>query len=211
VLLLERQQDLIRPDALVPFKLGREQVITLASEIHNEESTSIESLEGIFIPFWVFDGEVDRQFLFVRNKEVVSAHLDTTYTFDNLPFSGVDVPPPSMTDQLPPFDLNQMITYEPRFLADWPAQLYNHDVEWVVEDAHDTMFALGVKKAGPPVVEGIEAPPETRAAVSLNVNQTTYQLVLLPIWVMTVEIESERRLMLINGQTGEFVKDTWSK
>ncbi len=76
-------------------------------------------------------------------------------TYDNLPFPGVDIPPPSFLDQVPPFDLHALVPYEPRLLADWPAQLYNLDVEVVVEDAYDTMLALTYRQAGPPVMVSV--------------------------------------------------------
>ncbi len=210
VLLLDQQQAFIRPDGLLPFRYNQQSVVQMMRQAFDETKHRVERMEGVYIPHWVFDGELDRQFLFVRTHQLFSTHYDRMYTFDNLPFSAVDFPPPSMMDQLPPFDLGQMAPYDEQLLADWSAQLYSNDVEFVVEDAYDTMLALAVQKTGPPVIEGIDPPPNTRGMISLNVTQTAYQLVLMPVWVVTVNLSGEPRLILVNGQSGEIVRHTWS-
>ena len=117
------------------------------------------------------------------------------------------VPPPSFLDQVHPFDLHAPVPYEPCLLADWPAQLYNLDVEVVVEDAYDTMLALARRQAGPPVrvmaTWDSTLPSNTRR--SFQVSCTTYQLVLLPVWVALLQSQDERSLALVNGQTGKVV------
>jgi hypothetical protein len=105
------------------------------------------------------------------------------------------------------FDLHALVPYEPRLLADWPAQLYNLDVEVVVKDAYDTMLALTSRQVGPPVKVMLawDSTPSSDARRSFQVSSTTYQLVLLPVWVALLQSQDERSLALVDGQTGKVV------
>jgi hypothetical protein len=205
VIVQDEQRELMKPDGLVPFSLNRGQVEKTLETALDQRWGNIVSLEGIYMPCWVFDGIVDKQVLYLRNIQVVGTRLDSELRFKDLLFSGVSIPPPSMTDQLAPYDMEQLIPYEPRFLADWPAQLYDQDVEWVVEDAYDTMLSLAVQKTGAPVVSSANVPQTTKAAISFQVSRTTYQLILFPIWVIVTKQEKYRHLILVNGQTGKVV------
>lgn len=212
------QRTFEQPDGFLPFKLNRRQAADAIRKAQRSglegfktwwsgRKPNIRGLQGIYVPFWVFDGVVEPQWLSKDGTQTASSGPDHRMTYDNMPFPGVDVPPPSFLDQVHPFDLNRLVPYESRLLADWPAQLYNLDVEVVVEDAYDTMLVLGRRRAGPPVKVAVSwnspAPSETRR--SFQVSNVTYQLVLLPVWVVLLRTKDERSLALVNGQTGKVV------
>jgi hypothetical protein len=96
-------------------------------------------------------------------------------------------------------------------LADWPTQLYNLDVEVVVEDAYVAMLALARRQDDPlkgtvmMVVRPILSCFSATTTRSLQVSGTTYQLVLLPVWVAVLQTKEGRGLALANGQTGKVV------
>jgi uncharacterized Zn finger protein (UPF0148 family) len=205
VLVRDETSEFVQPDGLLPFTLDRDEAARAIRSALRGNEGRVETLEGIYTPFWVFDGVVDKQIVFLRGNQVAATHFDREYEFDHLLFPGVDMPPPSLMDQLPPYGLDDLVAYGGRFLADWPAQLYTQDVEWVVEDAYDTMLALAAHESGPPVVTGVEAPANTKAAISFQVSKTTYQLALLPMWVASLQRAGKRRLALVNGQTGKVV------
>jgi hypothetical protein len=214
VLIRDAQRELVQPDGLLPLAITREETTAaIRSALRpgigqlklpfGGRDATIEALEGIYVPFWVFDGTVQKQVLFVAGSRVVNARFDEAYPFDNLPLAAVDVPPPSLLDQLPPFEPQALVAYDPRYLVDWPAFLYTQDVEWVVEDAYDIMLALAARRSGPPAVRGALPPPANRALIAFQASQTTYQLVLLPAWVARLESEGRRTVALVNGYTGK--------
>jgi hypothetical protein len=131
--------------------------------------------------------------------------------YDNMLFPGVEVPPPSFLDQVPPFDLSALVPYDPRLLANWPAQLYNLDVEVVVEDAYEAMIALARQQDDPlkgtmmMIIRPILSCFSATTTRSLQVSSTTYQLVLLPVWVALLQYKEGHSLALVNGQTGKVV------
>jgi hypothetical protein len=125
--------------------------------------------------------------------------------FDNLLYPAVEFPPWWLLKQVLPFKLGAVVPYEPQLLADWPAVLYQRDVEEVVQQAYDTMLAKAVWRNKSLVLTQTVDFAELRR--SFQVTTVTYQLVLLPVWVGLARRALEHRLVLVNGQTGRVV---WS-
>ena len=57
-------------------------------------------------------------------------------------------------------------------------------------------------ESGPPILTGVPAQQGARAVRTLQVSQTTYQLVLLPVWIAVLHSPTGRSMAWINGQTG---------
>jgi len=107
-----------------------------------------------------------------------------------------------------PFDLGTLVPYEPRLLANWPAELYSQDVEAAVETAQASMLRQAVRAAAEPELETLlrledDDDEEREVRRSFRVTSATYQLVLLPAWAALLEVKSRLRLALVNGQTGK--------
>lgn len=123
--------------------------------------------------------------------------------FDNLVYSALDFPPWWLLKQVLPFELRAVIPYESRLLADWPAALYQRDVEQVVEQAYNTMLAKAAWRHKSLALGQVVDFAELRR--TFQVTTVTYQLVLLPVWAGLARREQEHRLVLVNGQTGNVV------
>jgi hypothetical protein len=123
--------------------------------------------------------------------------------FDNLMFVAVNIPVLSHLERIFPYTLGQMAPYAPKFLANWPALLYNRDVDTVAMKADRAILAMARERAG------LMAAPITRSSRPVMVRRSfqtsglTYQLVLLPMWVALLRSDDELRLALVNGQTGK--------
>jgi Zn finger protein HypA/HybF involved in hydrogenase expression len=196
-----------QPDGILPFQIDEKVVINALRR--DATNYKLNQLYGIYVPFWVFNGTVESRWMGVEGGRALWTKLDRKFVFDDLLLPGVDVPPISFLDQLLPFDMGAVVPYEHSYLADWPAQLYNLDVEPVVEDAYDNMLSLANHQAGPPVATGealsVRTRNSTRIARYFQVISVTYQLKLLPVWVALVQKGDRYRLTLVHGQTGKVV------
>jgi hypothetical protein len=97
-----------------------------------------------------------------------------------------------------------MTPYEPRLLADWPALLYNRDVDAAAIKADRALLTMARDQAG--ALSAQSPKSSSRPAMvrrSFQTSGLTYQLMLLPVWVAVVQVNDERSLALVNGQSGK--------
>lgn len=219
VLVEDDPRTIQQPDGLLLFTLDERQAADAIREVLRVDSgrfkrrwldkkpMEIRSLQGVYVPFWVFDGAVEVRWVQWYGSEAPTSERERLIRHHDLLLPGVDVPPPSLLDQVLPFRLRELVPYEARLLADWPAQLYTLDVEVVVEDAYDTMLLLSRRRAGAPVKaqKSKDEPIPSETQRTFQVSGVTYQLVLLPVWVALLGSQGESSLALVNGQTGEVV------
>lgn len=137
-----------QPDGLLPFEVD-EKGATDAVCGAEHAAPEIKALQGLYVPFWMFDGVVEVRWLQRYQGQAPASAREEKVRYDNLLFPAVDIPPPSLLDEIPPFHLYKLVSYEAHFLADWPAQLPNLDVEVVVEDAYDALLEEALRQTKP--------------------------------------------------------------
>jgi uncharacterized CHY-type Zn-finger protein len=206
VLVEDNERTLQQPDGFLPFGISSRQAVdTIRRErrsglrritaLWSGDELVIEELQGIYLPFWVFDGMVETS-LWSESFVTPTKGSSQVHMIENLLLPGVDVPSASLlAKDVLRFNLHSLVPYEPRLLADWPARLYTLDVERVVEDVYEDLLARARRKAPNPAATG-------DAHVSAQVLGATYQLVLLPVWMALVQGQDGRQLAVVNGQTG---------
>lgn len=220
VLLEDNYHSFEQPDGFLPFRVNEQEA---AAAIQRAQHSGLRGIKtwltgkehrvsqagGVYLPFWVFDGFVEvRTWATDRFSQYTPpqgmAPPGDIMMFDNLVLAGTSMPPASLLTRTYPYRLDGLVPYEPHLLADWPAALYQLDVEVVAEDAYDEMIAMARKRAGSVITS--ESSDSSGAAVvrrSFQVSNPTYQLVLLPVWVAILSHQEERRLALVNGQTAK--------
>jgi hypothetical protein len=205
VLVEDKQHLLEQPDGFVPFKIDRQQAIDAVKKTGPGKQGYSARAVGIYVPAWIFDGVVQAIWKWVYQDGKLSnlPRPGRTLAYNKLVFAAVRTPPPSFLDQVLSLELGAVVPYEPRLLADWPAQVYTEDVEATAEDAHDAMLALAQRDAGPPLLTNVHPPPGARALRILQLSSVSYQLLLLPVWMVSIESEGESHSALVNGQTGQ--------
>jgi hypothetical protein len=172
----------------------------------------VRELQAFYLPFWVFDGFVEarsaRMSLFDRNDPRAKPQVTTDLLiFENILLSGADAPSREFQAAILPFDVDALVPYEPRLLANWPAELYSLDVEAAVETAQASMLRQAVRaaaRAAEPFLRLEDDDDEEREVRrSYRVTSATYQLVLLPAWAALLEVKGRLRVALVNGETGK--------
>jgi len=211
-----------QPDGLVPFVMTREEAGQQIKERlkglgerlkgwFDSNDVARATLEGYYLPFWAFDASLDITRTRIDNRptpdraRVKQPYLQSNYSdavFD-LEVCAVSSPPPALTSQLGDYDLRGMAAYEPELLAKYPAELYTIDFDQAALEARSRISAAMREKFG-----GRELTDDTSISISVftNIQQMSFRLVLLPVWVATlVEVDRDVRAALVNGQTGKVV------
>jgi hypothetical protein len=206
------------PDALVPFKIDRAAAAkALHKRLPPELRAQIERGEmwGVYLPIWSFVGAasviLDWEWL------AVGGAMPGAFGSGDVLVGGVTRPPQAILYELMPYDLDDLIAYDPRYLARWSAQIYGVDVIQASLTARAYIKYAGrlqaTGRAAPPVelarsdTSAYNAPdtPIWRAA-KVDVAAIKYRLLLLPVWVITLVLrDGTRRPAVVNGQTGEAI------
>jgi uncharacterized CHY-type Zn-finger protein len=205
-----------QPDGLIPFKITRDEAsfaiqakLKSASErlkgIFDNNKISNAQLDGLYIPYWVFDGsvEVTRTTIDKRtHRRDVKGYQRESFNdaVYNVPVCAVSSPPPILTAKLGTFDWEAMVAYDPRLLAKYPAEIYSVDFDRASLQSHTPISVLMKERYDLPDGDQVET------TVFTSVKHMLYQLVLVPVWVGTLfEHDGDVRPALVNGRTGETV------
>ena len=217
----------LKPDFVIPFQVGKEDAVK-ALKAHYKgkpflpesfsDENHIQEIKGIYVPFWLFDGqaEADVSFAATRSTVIVTGreritttrHFDVrragTVNFEKIPVDASRKMPDDYMDALEPFRYDAMVpfstAYLPGFFADIP------DVS--IEDcslraelrATDTAVESMRRQ-----VSGYETCVPVRKDAQLRRGKV--RCALLPVWLLSTRWEGKTFLFAMNGQTGRMVSD----
>lgn len=208
-----------QPEGLLPFSISREEAgqrikdkLRGMSErikaLFDNNKVSRATLNGYYLPFWVFDATLNVTRTRVDNSPSPDrARLSLPYAqraFQDAVYDveicAVKSPPLSLTAQLGDYQLRDLMAYEPELLAKYPAQLYTLDFDQAALEARGRISTAMREKYG-----GRELGDDNQISISVMtaIQQMSMRLLLLPVWVATlVEVDGDIRMALVNGQTG---------
>ncbi len=206
------------PDALLPFAIDR---AAAAKALHRRLPPELRArvergdLWGGYLPFWSFEGAASVNV----DWSAFSAEgvMPGVYPAGDVLVGGVTRPDQAVLYELMPYALDALIAYDPRYLARWPAQIYNIDVIQASLTARAYIKYAARRQAAGGLVPPVElarsdthdyTAPDTPvwrvARVDLEVIH--YRLLLLPVWMITLVLrDGTRRPAAVNGQTGEAI------
>lgn len=209
-----------QPDGLVPFALTEKQAMANVHEqlkgfgeklkgFFNTNKVKRAEIEGVFIPFWVFDCVVDVQRTIIDRRSYDRDYKPLNpYRVETLPemennvlVAGVTSPPRSMTRELGKYRLSKAIAYEPSLITQHAAEIYSIDFDKAAMDAHEIVSTELRSKYGSLNITG-----DVTVTVTSLMKQISFRLLLLPAWSVTLfEEDGGVRPALVNGQSGKVV------
>ncbi len=219
--------DELQPRFLVPFQIDPERcVATLRRWLGGSWMTpaalrgiaKFDRLIPIHIPFWTFDSvtqadwraqvghsETHRYYdhgskswktrtRIVWRWESGHVHL----SFDDLIVEGTDRIQNGLLTKIDDFDLSQMVSYDPRFLAGMHALAADLPLEAAWERARGRM-----RERTREACRSQASTSRIRSfSMSMDFEGETWRYILLPIFLAGYAYRSERYQVAINGQTG---------
>lgn len=222
VITQDAHKSLTQPDAVVPFALDESTAIGQVREAlvsgferfkgwFNDNRYQRIAVEGVFLPYWVFDAATDVTRTYrIREKTknannpfqmddsvstLTDRYSDAAY---NVLISGVAQPAPGMLARIGPFDVSRTRAYTPEILAQHSAELYTTDFDKASLEAHSAVSQAMRDKYN------INTYAEQTISVFSIVKPVGFRLLLLPVWGVTInERDGEVRPALVNGQTGK--------
>lgn len=227
VVMTDQLSDELKPDLVIPFKLGKEEAKAafrehlkgkkLMPRIFRDKAT-IDEIKGVYVPVWVFDAKVkaymdipatntstwsDSKYIYTKTSHyrlLRDAHLE----IQNLPVDGSSKMPDSIMEPLGPWDMSEAVDFQTAYLSGFLADRYDVDADEsskrVAERAKTT-----AEKLIRSTIFNYFTGPATQNSITAENGEERY--VLLPVWILRSKWEGKDWYYAMNGQNGKFVGD----
>jgi hypothetical protein len=209
--------ELLAPDGIIPHAFDQNRAIKIliewvkSSGIKPERQVDLP--RGVYLPLWTFDlgGSIDYVGEKVDDSEIqYNRNMPKTIRVsDSYPVQVNDIPIPAsrklsavFLKLIPTFELKGIKPYDPRYLANWPAEVYDIPMAEASLDARGQSYSQ-YKRDLPNLI----IPMNVISTSSANMTVESFRLNLLPVWMAEIPFGGREHLVLINGQNGIVASD----
>ena len=217
----------LRPDYILPFRLSKDDAVQ-ALRAHYKgkpflprsftSANHIEQIQGVYVPFWLFDGGAegaasyrasntnvyetgDYEITETRHYHVVRAG---SLAVEKIPVDASSKMPDDHMDSIEPFDYAQLRPFSTAYLPGYLADKYDVTID-DSRDRADTRCRETLAQALRDTVTGYGACVTEREDIALRRGKVHYAL--LPVWMLSTKWHGQDFLFAMNGQTGKLVGD----
>lgn len=217
----------LRPDSILPFRLSKDDAVQ-ALRAHYKgkpflprsftSANHIEQIQGVYVPFWLFDGGAegaasyrasntnvyetgDYEITETRHYHVVRAG---SLAFEKIPVDASSKMPDDHMDSIEPFDYAQLRPFSTAYLPGYLADKYDVTID-DSRDRADTRCRETLAQALRDTVTGYGACVTEHEDIALRRGKVHYAL--LPVWMLSTKWRGQDFLFAMNGQTGKLVGD----
>jgi hypothetical protein len=221
-------QEVLRPRFLIPFRLDAQDCVPLAREwlgrgwMHPKNlanAASSAQFQGLYLPFWTFDARIqanwkaevgyprtERYYDHGSKSWKTRTRIDwrwesghTDLKLDDWLGIGTDKVSRVLQKRLYPFNIQDMVAYEPGFLAGWYAQSFNISLQ----DAWGQVKATMREHAKKACCRQIRSSHVRNFSMIADFADESWRYILLPVFIAAYRYQGEVFQVLVNGQTGK--------
>jgi hypothetical protein len=184
-----------------------------------------EKLQGIYIPFWTYDAgtystytaEAGTYYYTTRTRTVTENGRTRTVTeqvrhirwrwvsgtyakaYDDLLINAASHMDARLVRRIEPFDLRELISYRPEYLAGFGAERYSIGLQHGWNNAKEIIR----QDLRGDITHQIIADTIRNLSIQTMYQDVKYKHLLLPVWISAYTFRKKTYQFLINGQTGE--------
>ena len=212
-----------RPSKVIPFKVSREQAENIFKTWCGNRKflpkdflsdSQLVHLHGVYVPFWVADchirGRMNAECHKIRRWTAGESHYaeikefqvirDAELDFEGIPADGESKVPDDLMEAIEPFDYGEAAAFEMAYLSGFMSDKYDVNKSQVFPRVRNRAVngsdqMLRSSMVGYDSVRVIQS--------DMNVLQTKWQYMLLPVWFMSYLYKGKQYDFAINGQTGK--------
>ena len=217
----------LKPELVIPFQIGKDEAVK-ALKAHYKgkpflpksfsDENHIQEIKGIYVPFWLFDGQAEADVSFAATRSTVmvtgrerittTRHFDIrragTVSFEKIPVDASKKMPDDYMDSLEPFRYDAMVPFSTAYLPGFFADIPDVSIEECSLRAELRATDTAVESMSRQV-SGYETCIPTRKDAQLRRGKV--RCALLPVWLLSTQWEGQNFLFAMNGQTGKMVSD----
>ena len=218
---------MLKPDYILPFKLDKEAAKRALRNYYKGKrllpkaftsENHIEEIKGVYVPFWLFDGQGDadlqfnatqvRSFRQGNDQVTITDHYAVrragTVDFSRIPVDSSRKMPDAHMDAIEPFDYAELKPFSTAYMPGFLAERYDVDVEECEERAR-LRATNTTEQIIANTVRGYASCVPAGKQVKLRRGAVRY--VMLPVWLLSTRWNGKSFLFAMNGQTGKLIGD----
>ncbi len=217
----------LKPDYVIPFKFNK-QAAKEALQKHYlgkrllpkifKNQNHIDEVKGIYVPFWLFDADVDAHIRYkaTRIRAWSDSKFDYTETsyfnvtrggnigFEKVPVDGSTKMDDTLMEAIEPFDFSEVVNFQTAYLAGFLADKYDVDSEESIDRANGRI-RKSTEEAFASTVNGYTSVTPVFSNIALHNGVAKYAL--YPVWILNTSWNGQKYTFAMNGQTGKLVGD----
>ena len=217
----------LKPDYIIPFKLDKNAAIAALKAYYKGKKllpksfltgNHIDEIKGVYVPFWLYDGETDAAMRF--HATIITTHrsgdweiTDTDHyrvtregsvAFEKVPVDGSSKMPDAHMDAVEPFNYADLKPFSTAYLPGFLADKYDEDAEQCSQRAN-MRIVNSTERAFAATTSGYTT--LTREYSNINLKKGDVKYALLPVWMLSTKWNGKNFLFAMNGQTGKLIGD----
>ena len=219
--------DMLKPDYVIPFKLSKDAAVSALKNYYRgkkllpkafSDNNHIQEIKGVYVPFWLFNGEADADVTFQATRVSSVTHGDTIITttdhyrlyrsgtvrFEKIPVDASSKMPDAHMDAIEPFDYSELKPFSNAYLPGFMADKYDVEPEKCYQRADERAENTAVELVSQTVAGYSSCMPESRR---VNIRRGKMHYALLPVWLLSTQWNGKNYLFAMNGQTGKLIGD----
>ena len=211
VVSLESSRELLQPEGIIPHAFDQKRAARLLVDLFEQNGIkpqeTVDPPRGVYLPVWTFDVggaiayhgdryETEDGF---RQGAQKMEHVEDEYPvhINDLPIPASHKAASHLVHLLSTFELKATRPYDPRYLANWAAEVYDVSMADASLEARSHAYHRLRGK-----LPGDIASLYNLQTSSARLDIESFKLVLVPVWITELPTDGRKALVLINGQNG---------
>lgn len=217
----------LRPDFLIPFKLSKEEAVKALKDHYKGKvflpknftrENHIQEIQGIYVPFWMFDGEAEGDAHYegvrirtyksnderVTEKKYFNIYRSGRVAFEKVPVDASNKMPDGHMDSIEPYNYKELKPFSTAYLPGFLADKFDVTVEQCRQRADqrcEGTFLSALRST----TKRYDSCTLTNCNIHLKRGKVHYAL--MPVWMLNTKWKGKDFLFAMNGQTGKLVGD----
>ncbi|MDR1560451.1 MAG: hypothetical protein LBS84_12325 [Clostridiales bacterium] len=215
---------MLRPDLIIPFKVTEEAARDALKAFYKSKTllpsvfrrqNRIESIKGIYVPFWLFDCATRASIQYQATKVQLWGDSDYNYTktdyyrlyreggvnFERIPADASSKMDDAYMESVEPYDYNEAADFDMAYLSGFFADKYDVDSDSAKQRADQRIRNSIISLFQGTVMGYATSVPES---TNLRFSHGKLYYALLPVWMLNTKYNNKIYTFAMNGQTGKF-------
>ena len=223
IVLTDKVSGPLRPDAIIPFSITSDQVAAAVKRYYKGKillpkgffgASRIGNITGVYLPFWVFDGQVGGTVTYTGDKtshysegnynvtEVKHYYLSrrVSMQFRSIPIDASTKADDALMDTVGPFDISRAKPFDMAYMAGFTADRFDMKKSAMKQKANTRIINSASRIAMAKSTAGYSGVRHSKGDLKADLSA---RYMLFPLYMFELEHEGKKYPFAMNGQTGK--------